>query len=100
MTASIYLITGVLLFFLGLFGAIATTHLVRKILALNVTGVGVFLVLVSVARGAEANIPDPVPHAMVLTGIVVAMAISAFALGLARQIALRTGAWTLPEDRP
>ena len=99
MSSTIFLVTGVLLFFMGLFGSVASTHLVRKILALNMTGAGVFLVLISVAKGAGSGSPDPVPHAMVLTGIVVAMAISAFALGLAREIAMRTREWTLPEDR-
>ena len=43
--------------------------------------------------------PDPVPHAMVLTGIVVAVSATAFALVLARRIYSVTGSTRLPEDK-
>jgi len=42
-------------------------------------------------------LPDPVPHALVLTGIVVAVSISAFALALARQIHAESGRTSLTE---
>ena len=47
--------------------------------------IGVFMMLVALASRTTgiATRPDPVPHAMVLTGIVVA--VSATALGLALQ---------------
>lgn len=76
-----YALTGVGLFTLGLYALIAYAHLLRKILAINVMGSGVFLVLVSLAARTEA-VPDPVPHAMVITGIVVAVSATALALAL------------------
>jgi multicomponent Na+:H+ antiporter subunit C len=76
-----YAATGVLLFAMGLLGLLLGRHPVRKILALNVMGTGIFLFLVAAAARYPLGRPDPVPHAMVLTGIVVA--VSATALGLA-----------------
>jgi len=84
--AFFYALTGVGLFTLGVYALIVYTHLLRKILAINVMGSGVFLVLVALAARTQ-NAPDPVPHAMVITGIVVA--ISATALALALMLRLR-----------
>jgi multicomponent Na+:H+ antiporter subunit C len=45
-------------------------------------GAGVFHVLIAVAYRGIETIPDPVPHALVLTGIVVAVSATALALTL------------------
>jgi multicomponent Na+:H+ antiporter subunit C len=90
--------TGVVLFCIGLFGAVTHVHLLRKIIALNIMASGVFLFLISVAHRNLLEIPDPVPHAMVLTGIVVSLAATAFAIGLARRIFLATGRMSLPDE--
>jgi multicomponent Na+:H+ antiporter subunit C len=92
----LYALTGVALFCLGLHALLARKHLLRKVLALNVLGSGVFLLLVAMARRGDA--PDPVPHAMVLTGIVVAVSATALALSLARRVMTADGAARLPED--
>lgn len=80
----LYALTGALLFSIGAAGLIALSHVLRKILAFNVMGSGVFLVLVGL--GQRAGTPDPVPQAMVLTGIVVAVAATALALALMRRL--------------
>jgi multicomponent Na+:H+ antiporter subunit C len=69
---------------LGLFGAITDPQPLRKILALNVLGAGVFLFFGVVARrGAAAGFGgDPVPQALVITGMVVAFAATTLAVGL------------------
>lgn len=85
-----YSICGVLLFSIGLYGITAYGHLFRKILSFNIMGSGIFLFLVSIASRAPGA-PDPVPHAMVLTGIVVTVSATAFALALLRKISLETG---------
>jgi multicomponent Na+:H+ antiporter subunit C len=85
-TFSLFALTSVLLFCIGLYALIVHEHLLRKILALNIMSAGVFLFLVAVAYRNRAPAPDPVPHAMVLTGIVVAVSVTAFALALARRI--------------
>jgi multicomponent Na+:H+ antiporter subunit C len=94
----LYAATGALLFCGGLFGFLLHAHLVRKILALNVTGSGVFLALVGLAQRIPERAPDPVPHALVLTGIVIAVSATALALLLVRRLYATTGASTLQDD--
>jgi multicomponent Na+:H+ antiporter subunit C len=81
----LYSIASIGLFGIGLFGLIVVRHIIRKILAINIMSVGVFMLLVASASNAN-GIPDPVLHAMVLTGIVVAIAGTALALFLAGKI--------------
>jgi multicomponent Na+:H+ antiporter subunit C len=92
----IYAITAMLLFLFGFAALLSSAHLLRQIIAVNVMSSGVFLLLISIARRDAHDFPDPVPHAMVLTGIVVAVSISAFAMVLARRIYRETGASSLP----
>lgn len=83
---AVFLAAGAAVALIGLCGMVATADLVRRVLALNVTGTGIFLVLATVAWRSEPERPDPVPHALVLTGIVVAVSITAVALALARRV--------------
>jgi multicomponent Na+:H+ antiporter subunit C len=94
----LYGMTAALLFWLGLHGVISGAEVLRKIMAVNIMGGGVFLLLVSVARRNYVETPDPVPHAMVLTGIVVALSATAFAIALARRLAQITGRDRLDEE--
>jgi multicomponent Na+:H+ antiporter subunit C len=94
----LYGLAAALLFWIGFYGIITGRELLRKIMALNIMGGGVFLLLISVARRNFIDYADPVPHAMVLTGIVVALSATAFAIALARKIAQLTGRTTLQED--
>jgi multicomponent Na+:H+ antiporter subunit C len=94
-SAMIYALGGVALFATGVAGLILQEHLLRKILAFNVMGSGTFLVLVGLAQ-RDGNI-DPVPQAMVLTGIVVSVAATALALALARRLFNLTGQMRMPE---
>jgi multicomponent Na+:H+ antiporter subunit C len=96
-TSTLYAMTGMTLFVIGLHGLIAQPHLLRKILAVNVMSAGVFLVLIGMAQRTET--PDPVPHAMVLTGIVVAVAATAAALVLATRVREATGKCELPDEQ-
>jgi multicomponent Na+:H+ antiporter subunit C len=68
---------------LGVYGLIIQPHPLRKILAFNILGTGIFLLFGAVARrGAAAGMGgDPIPQALIITGIVVAF--SATALGVA-----------------
>ena len=95
--ADLYMVGAVLLFCLGLRGLLFDRHLLRKILALNIMSSGVFLLLVGIASRDPQQNPDPVPLAMVLTGIVVAVSATAFALALARRYYQQTGKTRLPE---
>jgi multicomponent Na+:H+ antiporter subunit C len=87
----IYAIVAAVVFALGFHGLLARGHMLRKIIAVNVMSSGVFLLLISIARRDAREFPDPVPQAMALTGIVVAISISALAMALARGIYRQTG---------
>lgn len=101
--ALVYALAGIGLFSIGLHALVVHRHLLRKILAINVMGSGVFLVLAAVASRSDTAIPDPVPHAMIITGIVVAVAATALALVLMLRLTTETGHAVLSgtnEDKP
>ena len=82
----IYLLAGAVLFVIGFYSLQAQSHLLRRIMALNVMGSGVFLVFIAIGAQTAGVIPDPVPHAMVLTGIVVSVCATGLALALADRV--------------
>jgi multicomponent Na+:H+ antiporter subunit C len=94
----IYGLTGSALVALGLFGLVTQPALLRKILAFNLLGGGVFLLFGVVAR--RGLMADPVPQALVITGLVVAFAATALALVLVLRLFQMTGAATIAEDPP
>lgn len=91
----LYAAAGALLFCLGLLALVVRPHLLHKVLALNVAGSGVFLVYIAMAYRGGAVSTDPVPQAMVLTGIVIAVSTTALALALALKLQEYTGATRL-----
>jgi multicomponent Na+:H+ antiporter subunit C len=94
-----YLLASVAVFVLGVHGVLVRADLVRKIVAANLAGSGVFLLLVTLAARPGPGSPDPVPHAMVLTGIVVAVSFTGLAVALVRRLERETGERRLPEER-
>jgi multicomponent Na+:H+ antiporter subunit C len=96
--AVVYLAAGVAVFALALHAVAVRRHLLRRILALNVMGSGVFLVFGSFAYRNRGLVPDPVPHAMVITGIVVAVCATALLVALARRLHRETGRSDLPDE--
>ncbi|MEZ5536264.1 MAG: cation:proton antiporter subunit C [Thiolinea sp.] len=85
-TQELYVLSGVFLFTIGLWGTWLHAHYVRKIISLNVMGAGVFLILIALAYRGKDLLPDPLPHALVLTGIVVAVSATALALVIIRRL--------------
>jgi multicomponent Na+:H+ antiporter subunit C len=85
---------------ISLYGLITDPQPLRKLLAFNLLGSGVFLLFGVVARrGAAAGLGgDPVPHALVITGIVVAFAATAMAAALLVRLFEETGHATLDSD--
>ena len=63
---------------LGLYGLIVNPQPLRKILAFNLMGNGIFMICAVIARrGAGAGFGgDPVPQALLITAIVVAFALA------------------------
>lgn len=91
------LVTSVILFVIGFAGLVFSWNLIKKIVGLNIMDTAVYLLLTSagyvngrvapimkdpsVAATAEQYI-NPVPTGLVLTGIVVSVSVTAFALAL------------------
>lgn len=96
-SAIAFALIGVGLFCLGLYALIVHAHLLRKILAINIMGSGVFMILVALAK-RSGDTPDPVPHAMVITGIVVAVSATALALTLMLRLSAISGRAKLTDD--
>ena len=98
--ATLYGLCSAALVGVGLFGLIMHPQTLRKILAFNLIGGGVFLLFGAVARrGAAAGLGgDPVPQALVITGLVVAFAATALAVALMLRLFRETGRATLRSD--
>jgi multicomponent Na+:H+ antiporter subunit C len=98
--ATLYGLCSAVLIGVGLFGLIMHPHPLRKILAFNLIGGGVFLLFGAVARrGAAAGLDgDPVPQALVITGLVVAFAATALVVALLLRLFQETGRATLGSD--
>jgi multicomponent Na+:H+ antiporter subunit C len=87
---------------IGLYGLIVLPHPLRKIIAFNVMGSGVFVLFGALARrGAAAGLhADPVPQALLITAIVVAFAASALAVALIVRVIEATDSASLASDPP
>jgi multicomponent Na+:H+ antiporter subunit C len=98
--ATLYGLCSAVLVGLGLFGLITHPQPLRKILSFNLIGSGVFSLLGVVAqKGAAAGFGgDPVPQALVITGLVVAFASTALAVALLLRLFQETGRATLRSD--
>jgi multicomponent Na+:H+ antiporter subunit C len=100
--ATLYGLCSAVLVGAGLYGAMVNPRPLRKILALNLLGSGTFLLFGVIARrGAAAGLGgDPVPQAMVITGIVVAFSATALAVALLLRVFQETGRTTLEQPAP
>ncbi|HSR04450.1 MAG TPA: cation:proton antiporter subunit C [Proteiniclasticum sp.] len=93
-TNNINYIGAMILFIIGLYTVLTHSNLIKKIIGINIMETSIFLFFVSIGyvKGAVAPIIDPssgdkvfvnpLPAAMILTGIVVAVSITAFALSI------------------
>jgi multicomponent Na+:H+ antiporter subunit C len=91
-----------LLIGIGVYSLIVNPHPLRKIIAFNVLGSGVFLLFGAIARrGAGAGWGgDPVPQALLITGLVVAFCATALVIGLLLRLFEESGSATLAPDPP
>ena len=78
---------------LGLYGLTVQAEPLRRLLAFNLLSGGVFLLFgVFARRGAAAGLSaDPIPQALVITGIVVAFAATALAVALLLRLSEEAG---------
>ncbi len=95
---TLYASCGAVLVGIGLYGFISRTHLLRRILAFNIIGSGIFLFLGALGYRRPELGADPVPQALIITGVVVALSLTALAVALALRHAEETGRAVLPEE--
>ena len=81
-TVTLFGLCGAVLIGLGLYGALTHPQPLRKLIAFNLLGSGIFLLFGAIARrGSWTTVGgDPVPQALVITAIVVAFAATAMAV--------------------
>ncbi len=87
---------------IGLYGLIVQPHPLRKLVAFNIMGTGVFVLFGALAkRGAAAGMAaDPVPQALLITAIVVAFAATAVTVALLLRLIEATDSASLANDPP
>ena len=94
------------LLLIGLYGMLVKPNLVRKLMAMNILQVAVIMFFISVAAKSGATVPiavegddarvatayvNPLPHALMLTAIVVSVSTTGVALALLIRIHRRYG---------
>jgi multicomponent Na+:H+ antiporter subunit C len=87
---------------LGVYAFIVNPQPLRKLVAFNVVGNGVFVLFGAIAhRGAGAGWGgDPVPQALLITGLVVAFSATALAVVLLLRLFAEAGSTTLAPEAP
>lgn len=95
---TLYAFTGAVVAGLGFYGMLASRHLLRRVIGFNLIGSGLFVFFGAAAARGETV--DAVPHALIITGIVVALSASALAVGLIVAQARISGRAILPEEDP
>lgn len=102
-------IGAMILFVIGLYTVLTHPNLIKKIIGINIMETSIFLFFVSIGYVHDAVAPivdpatgeqlfvNPLPSAMILTGIVVAVTITAFALSLVVKIYKAYGTIELDE---
>jgi multicomponent Na+:H+ antiporter subunit C len=107
-TVTLYGLCAAGLVAIGLYGLVLHPTPLRKVIAFNLLGSGTFLLFgIAARRGAAAGfLADPVPQAMMITGIVVAFAATALAVALLLRLVEAGGSTLEPipsepqDDRP
>ena len=101
-TATLFGLCASLLVGIGVYALIVNPEPLRKIIAFNVLGAGVFMLFGVIARrgGAAGWGGDPVPQALLITGLVVAFCATALAVALLLRLFEEAGSASLAADPP
>jgi len=103
----------VVLMMIGFYAVIAKSNLVKKVIGLNIFSTAIFLFYISIGdirdipgktvtepiymQGQNLVYVNPIPHVLILTGIVVSVSITAVALALIIKIHKEFG--TIEEEK-
>lgn len=99
MTSTIaYALTASTLIAIGFYGFLTHQNLLRQILAVNIISSGVFLMFGALSHRTGQAGGDPVPQAIIITGIVVAMSTTALAVALLTRLHEFTHKGILPDE--
>lgn len=89
-------VAAVLLFGIGVYTILCDTNLVKKIIGANIMSSAAFLLFIAagnvrggtapIVTGEPSSYVNPIPAALILTGIVVSLSVTAFALALVVRI--------------
>ena len=84
------------LFFVGLFGLLTQKHLIKIFMSISIMEISLFLLFIGLTfkkdfiapiltkgQTSFSNMNDPIPHAMILTAIVIGMAVLALGVSFA-----------------
>jgi len=99
-----------LLFFVGLFGLLTRKHIIKIFISIAIMESAIFLLFIGLTFKMDAlapildsthtsvsNMNDPVPHAMILTAIVIGMAVLALGISFAIEYYKLTGKTDIDE---
>ncbi|MGM0652533.1 MAG: sodium:proton antiporter [Bacillota bacterium] len=92
-----YYMVAIILFVIGMYTMLTHSNMIKKVIAMNIMDASVFLMFVAVGyahgskapiirEGADVLYVNPLPGALILTGIVVAVSVTAYALSLVVKI--------------
>ncbi|PAB57039.1 sodium:proton antiporter [Anaeromicrobium sediminis] len=92
LTTNYYETGSIILFGIGFTMLLLHNNIIKKIIGMNIMDTAIFLFFIAkgyvhgkdapIIRGTAAGYIDPVPSALMLTGIVVAVSVTAFLLAL------------------
>ena len=105
-------VSAIILFGIGFSTLLMNSNIIKKIIGMNIMDTGIFLLFISMGYidGRKAPILDsrnininncinPLPSALILTGIVVAISISAIALAIGIRLYREYGTFDLDQMR-
>lgn len=103
----IVIIGSMALFFVGLFGLLTRKHIIKIFMSIALMETAVFLLFIGLSFDFKLIAPivhvnaqpmnDPIPHAMILTAIVIAMAVLALGVSFAIEYFKLTGKTKIDE---
>ena len=110
-TIKIIVIVGSMaLFFVGLFGLLTQKHLIKIFISIAIMETSLFLLFIGLTFKKDfiapilsngqttfSNMNDPIPHAMILTAIVIGMAVLALGVSFAIEYYKLTGKTNIDE---
>lgn len=90
---NVYFLVAMILFIIGFHTLLTHSNLIKKVIGLNIMDTAIFLFFVSIGfvegrvapviePGVDQAYINPLPTVLILTGIVVAVSVTAFALSL------------------